>query len=139
MFRTPLTQIIYHRALPLSSYISEIFQDIFRLNLRPPFSLESYLTVATFRGKIHQLSGSTITPRSYYILRTALRDQLNNQKPTEKHDKEKDTNHMEKPLFEKVPSSRAGDQTLRRRRKSRGFIPNIVRGIRKIVKGNPDK
>lgn len=42
---------------------------------------------------------------------------------------------MEKEPFEQVPSSHAGDKVLRRRRKSRGIIPAILRNIQRLFYG----
>ena len=47
----------------------------------------------------------------------------------------KDNKSMEKEAFEQVPTTRAGDKVLRRRRKSQSFFPLLFRNIRRLVKG----
>jgi hypothetical protein len=52
---------------------------------------------------------------------------------------ERDKKSMDKEPFEQVPTTRAGDRVLRRRRKSRSIIPLIFRNIRKLVRGTDSK
>ncbi|OGN88476.1 MAG: hypothetical protein A2158_08150 [Chloroflexi bacterium RBG_13_46_14] len=54
---------------------------------------------------------------------------------TDNKQPEREDNTVEKASFEQVPSTRAGDRVLRRRRKPRGLFPYIVRNIRKLIRG----
>ena len=58
-----------------------------------------------------------------------------NLKVTDNKQLESDKSSMEKEPFEQVPSTRAADRVLRRRRKSRGLFPHIFRNIRKLIRG----
>ena len=55
-------------------------------------------------------------------------------KTTEDQPKENKDEKMQKEPFEQVPTTHAGDRILRRRRKSRSFIPSLVRNLRKLVR-----
>ncbi|MBN2075531.1 MAG: hypothetical protein JW762_08270 [Dehalococcoidales bacterium] len=48
---------------------------------------------------------------------------------------ERENNSVEKASFEQVPTSRAADRVLRRRRRPRRSFPTIFRNIWKLVRG----
>jgi len=54
---------------------------------------------------------------------------------TDNKQPESEDNSVEKATFEQVPTTRAADRVLRRRRKPRGLFPHILRNIRKLVRG----
>ncbi len=54
---------------------------------------------------------------------------------TEKKHLESEENSLEKEYLEQVPTTRAADRVLRRRRKPRGLFPQFFSNIRKLVRG----
>jgi hypothetical protein len=58
---------------------------------------------------------------------------------TENKKQERENNSLEKVSFEQVPTSRAADRVLRRRRKSRGLFHKIFRNILRLVRNTSNR